>query len=312
MSEMPGRLRTRFRIYYLWVAIGGIVLLVSPEIVTAVIEQKFDSAVIGDWITRIGTAAMIGAALAFMLDQWQTKSITELTDGKINKIIENVFDGVFKSAVDADIYDLFRQSVLNCPIYRDPFKLILKLTRDTRTINGRETEVLRCEWHEEYLLWSLQLPKALHDLEVAIVTNEIPDLEDLCGITEIRIGDKTRRGDPFLGERSADNFMVFRERVEVPHGNPVKVESYSVCYKTLTDSETFESVIPSKHIEVEVHVSGCRLSVQPHIMVEGGWREGGRHQRDATCHWIANSAMLPHQGIALSWSPEKQTVAPPS
>ena len=109
-------------------------LIVSPEVVTALLTQTFDPAVIGDWVSRVGTAAVIGGVLAYVLDTLQIKSITQTANTHIDRIKKDVFDGVFNSTIDKDIYALFRQSVLYCPIYREPFSLTLTIRYDERKI----------------------------------------------------------------------------------------------------------------------------------------------------------------------------------
>lgn len=320
---------TKIRRTYTVVGVLGLALFISPEIIQSVYHGEFKWTYLGDWVARIGEAAAVGAIIGYFLDYYLVDSVTdalvtatssvndaassgliamrEAVDVHVERIKTDVFEGVLGSIVERDVLTIFHRTVLHCPVYRDPLHLILTLSRED-LVKEDKTRItyIKCEWHEEYWLRSLQSPRASYQIEIGLETADVPVLSDKCGIIEIRIDDSVDRGNPFLGEPDAvdSTFVVYKKVVQVPFNNPIHVESYSVSYKSLNDSETFEIMVPSKNVELEVRVVGCKLNVRPHIMASGGWRHGGRHQRESYLHLIVNGAMLPHQGIALAWTLE--------
>jgi hypothetical protein len=130
-------------------------------------------------------------------------------------------------------------------------------------------------------------------------------MRDQVGITRVKIDGTAEEGSPFIGSKAGGEW-TYERRLEIPLGRPIKVESYSTCYKSLTDSDSFEMLIPTKKVEIEVNVRGCDLDVRPHIMVEGDWTPGGRHnEKENIYHWVPRNAMLPHQGVAIQWAPRR-------
>jgi hypothetical protein len=58
--------------------------------------------------------------------------------------------------VDKDIFSVFRTTIVECPVYRDQMRIRIDLTYiKVRTIDG-DVGVLKCDWHEEFLLFGMR------------------------------------------------------------------------------------------------------------------------------------------------------------
>jgi hypothetical protein len=315
-----------FRSHYAWILLFGVLAFTSPQWIKALLNWQFDWSSLNEWDSKIGEAAIIGVLVGFFLDRILMASVTSAVDSRgraieaaisrhhagieasITEIKRDVFLGALGLGIERDIFSLFRQTIVECSVYRDPMRMRITLTREKHRRGDVEEEVLRCDWYEEYTVWGLKSPIAVHEFVVSLSTNDLPFMEDKVGITRMSIGGKVTQGseqNPFIGKKEA-GYSTFEARVEIPHGQSLKIESYSVTYKTLTDSDSFEMVMPTKNLEIDVIVQGCELDVRPHIMSEDGWHTGGRHGLNGnTFHWIPKSAMLPHQGVALQWAPKR-------
>ncbi|WP_158928512.1 hypothetical protein [Acidisphaera sp. S103] len=312
-----------FRSHYIVILCVGVVFFTSPQWVKALLEWHFEWSYLYDWAAKLGEAAIIGVVVGYFLDKILMKSVdrhgqaverqvqdqhvrhTTIINASITELKRDVFFGAIGVGIERDIFSLFRQTIVECPVYRDPMRMRITMTLEHHKHGDVEVPVLRCDWYEEYAIRGLQSPITEYEFEISQSTDDLPFMEAKSGITKVTIGDTTYAGTPsapFVGERTG-GYSIFKKDLKIPHGSALKVESYSTAYKTMTDSDSFEMVMPTKNLEVEVVVMGCKLDVRPYIMAEGGWSQGGRHGMNGnTFHWIPKSAMLPHQGVAIQWA----------
>jgi hypothetical protein len=310
-----------FRSHYVVILCIGLIFFTSPQWVMALLEWHFEWTYLYDWAGRLGEAAIIGVVVGYFLDKILMKSVdrhgqaverrvqeqhvrhTAIINASITELKRDVFFGAIGVGIERDIFSLFRQTIVECPVYRDPMRITMTLEHHKQ--GNDNVPVLRCDWYEEYAIRGLQSPVTEYEFEISQSTDDLPFMEAKAGITKVTIDGVTVEGTPsapFVGER-AGGYSIFKKDLKIPHGSALKVESYSTAYKTLTDSDSFEMVMPTKNLEIEVVVFGCKLDVRPHIMAEGGWSVGGRHGMNGnTFHWIPKSAMLPHQGVAIQWA----------
>jgi len=290
---------------HIWLIVVGCLLFFGPGIVSDLKNNGSIWETVKAFAERLGEALIIGGIVAYLLDAHLVKGVNALVTQHVNRIKLDVFEGVMGKIVDKDMFSVFNKTVLRCPFYRDQVRLTLTLTCEDVEIEGKVGTYLRCEWHEKYMIYSLQTPSASHELDIAISTNEVRGLEGRCGVTKVMVGPNVYGGSPgsFIGKNDALGESRFREIITVPAVSPASVESFSIAYKTLTDSETFEINLPSKNVELEVKVIGCDLNVRGHIMCPEAATHGWQHGQNGVSHWIAHGAILPHQGISLSWSP---------
>lgn len=311
----------------------GVIFFTSPEWLSAILNWHFEISDLSEWArewgSKIGEAAIIGVLVAYFLDRLLVESLTSLTEAheqKIENDIESlrvtqaemlgtsiasikreVFFGTIGYGIESDVFSLFRKTIVECPVYRDPMRMRITMTLEVHRQGAEDIEVLRCDWYEEYAISGLHSPVTDYKFEISQSTDDLPFMEEKAGITNITIDGVTIQGSrdsPFIGEKSG-GYSTYSHTLKIPHGKAIKVESYSTAYKTLTDSDSFEMVMPTKNLEVEVVVIGCKLKVRAHIMAESGWDTGGRHGLNGnTFHWIPKNAMLPYQRVAIQWAPE--------
>jgi hypothetical protein len=319
-----------FRSHYVVILCVGVVLFTAPQWIKALLEWHFEWAYLYEWASKLGEAAIIGVVVGYFLDKILMKSAdrhgqalerqvqdqhiryTTIINTSITDLKRDVFLGAIGVGIERDIFSLFKQTIVECPVYRDPMRMRITMTLEHHKQGNDDVPVLRCDWYEEYSIRGLQSPITDYDFEISQSTDDLPFMEPQSGITKVTIDGITVAGTPtapFVGIREG-GYSIFKKSLKITHGTAVKVESYSTAYKTLTDSDSFEMVMPTKNLEVEVVVIGCKLNVRPHIMSEGGWSVGGRHGMNGnTFHWLPKSAMLPHQGVAIQWAliPETKT-----
>jgi len=294
------------RLSRLHVIIGLIaaIMFFAPAAIGMFHDGAFRWTVVETWFEKIGEAGLIATIFAYILDSHTIQSIRNCIDEQSKRISEDMFKAVLGNIVDKDLFSAFDRTVLRCPVFRDQVKLHLTLTFENQNIGGVDKPFLKCEWHEQYLVHSLQSPSAVHVLDIAISTDEVKEMEGMCGITRVCVGNIATNGAPFVGKEPSEPGMSrYRKPMTVLANQPMSVESLSICYKSSTDAETFEMNMPSKNVELEIKVVGGFLNVRGHVMCGQPTKTGWKHGRDGISHWMVDGAMLPHQGIALSWSP---------
>ena len=309
---------------YILIAVISAALMLIP-VFAVVFTSAFRWSLIVEIASKVGEAGLIGVALGYFLDREIVQNINDalqvntstfedrsrlsieesrrLIERSVFDIKQDVFVGVMGHIVDNDIFSIFRETVILCPVFRETFDIRLRLTQCVVSHDGQEVEVLKCEWYEKSVIKSLQSPKAVYDFSVEYPTKHLPFMAPYCGVTKVSLNGSALTGQPFIDEKSTTGW-TFKRQIDIVSGQPFTIEVYATTYKYLQDSDSFEMIIPSKAVEIEVTVSGCHLDVYAHVMAKGGSHEGGRHVKDGDdFHWIANSPMLPQQGIALRWLP---------
>jgi len=280
MSAAPDGKVSFFRSHYIIIFCIGIVFFTSPQWIKALLEWKFEWDYLYEWAAKIGEAAIIGVVVGYFLDRILLKSLVSAVDGRAREIgltvsdnygkiiglIEgnvlaidkritetkkDVFFGALGITIERDVLSVFRKTIVECPVYRDPMRMQITLTLEKHRHDGGDIDVLRCDWYEEYSIWGLRSPTTIYDFEVSLSTDDIPAMEHKVGITRMSIDGKVFQGgsgSPFVGTK-ADGFSRFSQRLEIPQGKPIKIESYSTSYKTLTDSDSFEMGSSTPQVE---------------------------------------------------------------
>jgi hypothetical protein len=211
-----------FRSHYIIILCIGVVLFTAPQWIKALLEWHFEWTYLYEWASKLGEAAIIGVVVGYFLDKILMKSAdrhgqalerqvqdqhiryTTIINTSITDLKRDVFLGAIGVGIERDIFSLFKQTIVECPVYRDPMRMRITMTLEHHKQGNDDVPVLRCDWYEEYSIRGLQSPITDYDFEISQSTDDLPFMEPQSGITKVTIDGVTVAGTPtapFVGIR---------------------------------------------------------------------------------------------------------------
>lgn len=276
--------------------------------------QFFTLQTCSGFIREAGFALAISWAISMTIERVTRERDTKHAVETRNLIAQDVFRAVIGSFAPPDIRDVTFDTILLAPITRRSLRLDITLQHLPTGHGHLRTKFICVAYAVDYEVFNETSSHRPYNIDLYIEKCPIPELESEQRIDTIAIGTEPALNPVNINEGRSlpdtDGEMRYRWTRSIPPKGNLRVIMRWVAVKSIYDSITWTTLVPTMHFELKLDITVGGLKWGTASFHSGELRSIEARRTIGVNQFEAAKPLLPHQGIQVWWRPDQDDGPP--